>query len=161
MAQGFRTSRHVTAAPSPAPSPAAAGRYRQSGAIPYRVRKGELTVLLVTSRSRGNWIVPKGMVEPDMTPHDSAAKEAEEEAGVLGRVASVPAGSFRHRKGGVDWTVDVYDLEVKKELDDWLEKGHRRRRWAGVEEAVTLVENDDLRDLIAGLPDRLRKPAAK
>ena len=55
-----------------------AGKHKlilQSGVIPYRWRDGRLEVLLITSMRSGDWIVPKGLIEPDMTAHDSAAKE--------------------------------------------------------------------------------------
>ena len=48
----------------------------QSGAIPYAWAGDEPTYLLITSRRTGRWIFPKGMVEDDMTPAGSAAKEA-------------------------------------------------------------------------------------
>ena len=38
---------------------------RQSGVIPYRVRKGNLEILLITSRRERRWIIPKGIIEPD------------------------------------------------------------------------------------------------
>lgn len=65
-----------------------------------------LQVLLVTSSSRPDrWIVPGGGVEPDEDPHNTAMREVEEEAGVLGtlvrnlgifevRVRIVPPFSF-------------------------------------------------------------------
>ena len=52
--------------------------YRQSGAVPFRVRDGALEVLLITAVSSDHWIVPKGIVEPDLTPAASAAEEAHE-----------------------------------------------------------------------------------
>ena len=136
---------------------------RQSAAIPYRRRRGgsrqdtTLEVLLITSRRSGHWIVPKGLVEPGMTEHDSAAKEAEEEAGVVGRVGTRPVGSFEYHKWGGRCHVAVFDLEVSRELPDWPERGQRQRRWASVPEACDLVHNDRLRALIATLPDRLAR----
>ena len=142
---------------SSAPAPARVGRQRQSGAIPYRGGGGgdRLEVLLVTSRSRGEWIVPKGKLEPDMTAYDSAAKEAQEEAGVLGDVGTDPVGSFNYRKRDADCTVDVYDLKVARELSDWPERHERQRKWATVKEAAALVDNPELSKLIADLPRRL------
>ena len=58
--------------------------YRQSAVIPYRKRPNGLEVLLVTSRKGTRWVLPKGVVEPGMTPAASAAREALEEAGIRG-----------------------------------------------------------------------------
>jgi phosphohistidine phosphatase len=132
-------------------------RFRQSAVIPYRRqgRGGELEVLLITSIRRGAWIVPKGMVEPDLTEAESAAKEAREEAGVLGRVGREPVGSYTYEKWGGTCEVTVFDLEVQRELGDWPERDVRRRRWARTDDAVEAVENDRLKRMIAGLPARL------
>lgn len=130
-------------------------RIRQSAVIPYRWRGGQLQVLLITRRSNGEWIVPKGSIEPDMTAYDSAAKEAEEEAGVLGRVGTQPIGSFEYEKWSGPCIVRVYDLEVRRELSDWPEKRDRTRRWVDAGEAPSLVRSERLGELIALLPRRL------
>ena len=129
---------------------------RQSAVIPYRWQGERLRVLLITSRRSGDWIVPKGLVEPDMTEHDSAAKEAHEEAGVLGDVGTEPVGSFEYEKWGGVCVVRVYDLEVRRELSDWPEQGDRTRKWVDAGEAADLVKHAALGKLIAGLPARLR-----
>lgn len=67
--------------------------YRQSAVIPYRFGADGLEVLLITSRKRKRWVLPKGVVEPGMTPAGSAEKEAFEEAGIEGRVDDRPLGS--------------------------------------------------------------------
>jgi phosphohistidine phosphatase len=56
--------------------------YRQSGVIPVRKTDEGVEVLLVRSRSGRRWVIPKGIVEPCLSPAASAPKEAEEEAGV-------------------------------------------------------------------------------
>ncbi len=128
---------------------------RQSAVIPYRRRGGRLEVLLITSRGSGGWIVPKGLLEPDMTAHDSAAKEAEEEAGVVGAVGCESVGSFEYDKWGGLCVVSVFDMEVRQELSDWPEKADRTRKWFEANDAPTLVKHKSLGKLIAGLSARL------
>src|SRR5688500_15750654 len=128
---------------------------RQSAVIPYRMEGSRLRVLLITSRRSGDWIVPKGLLEPDMTEHDSAAKEAREEAGVVGRVGTESVGSFEYEKWGGRCVVRVFDPEVTRELADWPEKADRTRRWVDADEAAKLVKHKDLGRIIAGLPRRL------
>jgi phosphohistidine phosphatase len=60
--------------------------YRQSAVIAYRRRPRGVEVLLITSRKGTRWVLPKGVVEPGLSPATSAAKEALEEAGVRGTV---------------------------------------------------------------------------
>ena len=139
-----------------------AKRIKQSAALPYRQRRGGggLEVLLVTSMSRGDWIIPKGLVESDMTAYDSAAKEAWEEAGVTGRVGTAAVGSYDVEKWGGVCVVDVYDLEVEHTHDAWPECFDRKRRWVTVDEAVGLVRRAEVAGLIRTLPDRIARGAA-
>ena len=89
----------------------------QSGAIPYAWAGDEPTYLLITSRRTGRWIFPKGMVEDDMTPAGSAAKEAWEEAGVRGKVGEEALGIYRTEKverySRRMIAVEMYPLKVR------------------------------------------------
>ena len=60
--------------------------FKQSAVVPYRLVKNEIEVLLITTR-KGRWIIPKGIIEPELSAAESAAKEALEEAGVKGEVS--------------------------------------------------------------------------
>ena len=56
----------------------------QYGALPYRFTdSGGVEILLVTSRSRRRWILPKGLPVDGLEPSEAAAREAFEEAGVF------------------------------------------------------------------------------
>lgn len=131
------------------------GVIRQVGALSYAVVDGRMAFLLVTSRRSGRWIFPKGAIEPDLTPWDSAALEAYEEAGVLGEIEQVPIGSYRAAAGSgarlID--IDLYPLRVTQQLDSWKEKGQRLRHWVTVRESRRLLAHRDLADLVAGFHD--------
>ena len=75
--------------------------YRQSAVIPYRLREGRVEILLITSRKGKRWVVPKGILEPELTPAESAAKEAREEAGVSGRISAAPVATSCSRKSPI------------------------------------------------------------
>jgi uncharacterized protein len=130
---------------------------RQIAALPYRnVGHGldaPVQILLVTSRESKRWVIPKGNFGNNMAPHAAAAREAEEEAGVLGAVCPTPLGSYRYRKrkgsgASLMADVDVFPLAVSRELREWKEKDERKRRWFSLNEAAEAVEEPDLRDLI-------------
>jgi phosphohistidine phosphatase len=127
--------------------------YRQSAALPYRWRGDSVEVLLVTSRKGKHWILPKGIVEPGMSPPDSAAKEAEEEAGVIGEISSESLGSYRYRKWGGTCHVEVYPLLVRVELDQWEESAMRRREWVPPTAAQEAVDDAALRAVIVRFAD--------
>lgn len=127
----------------------------QSAVIPYRVHQGQVELLLITSIRRGRWIIPKGLIEPDLSPAESACKEAWEEAGVTGRVDENPLGSYQFRKSGRTWSVIVFLLQVQTVHERWPEQFQRRRRWLPVSQAVKVVRGPGLRDLIRLAPTQM------
>lgn len=70
--------------------------YSQSGVIPYRRNGSTLEVLLISSRARRRWLVPKGIIELGMRADESAVKEAFEEAGVGGILDGRPVGKYEY-----------------------------------------------------------------
>jgi 8-oxo-dGTP pyrophosphatase MutT (NUDIX family) len=125
--------------------------YRQSAVIPFRRRAGAVDVLMVTSRSGRRWIVPKGIIEPDLSPADSAANEAWEEAGVRGSMRPGAVGTYQYQKWGGTCTVEVFALDVERLEDAWPEQDLRQRRWVGLDEAAELVREEGLAAMIRAL----------
>ena len=121
-------------------------------------------MLLVTSRETRRWILPKGWVERGVTARDQAAREAFEEAGLVGRIGRRPVGSYRYdkllRSRSVPVRVDVFALQVEHRHDDWPEKGQREAMWATPEQAAALVDEDGLAAILLDLKDRRRLPRA-
>ncbi len=125
----------------------------QYGALPFELRGGETRVVLVTSRPNRRWILPKGRPERGMPPYEVAAHEAYEEAGLIGRIEQQPFFAFdstKRLKTGREVTclVKVYLFEVETLLDDWPEKHERERCWASPGEAITMVSEPGLAQLL-------------
>jgi 8-oxo-dGTP pyrophosphatase MutT (NUDIX family) len=143
----------------------------QYAALPYRLNKaGEFEVLLLTSRTRRRWIIPKGWPIKGLKPAKSAAREAFEEAGVRGTVSSKPLGRFIYDKQldedgrFVACEVTVFLLAVKRQLKTWPEFEQRETRWVAASEAATLTDEDGLRPLLEAFSakmDAKRKPATE
>jgi 8-oxo-dGTP pyrophosphatase MutT (NUDIX family) len=131
----------------------------QAGAIPYSVIDGEVRVLLVTSRGSGRWLIPKGNIDPGLTPAAAAAKETYEEAGIRGTIATdTPLGfftSFKTLKSGVERpvTVEVYALLVDRQLKRWPEAGEREACWMSANEADRSVKEPGLARLLLRLKE--------
>lgn len=126
----------------------------QFGALPWRRTASGLEVLLITTLNTRRWIVPKGWPMDGLPPHDTAAREAHEEAGITGKISSQAIGSFVYAKGMKDGDttpceVCVFPMQVEEQLDDWPEKGKREICWCNIENALALVEEPQLRRLIA------------
>ncbi|MEQ1956868.1 NUDIX hydrolase [Mesorhizobium sp. CN2-181] len=122
---------------------------KQIGALPFRRdAKGAIQFLLVTSRGTRRFVIPKGWRMRKLSDREAAAKEAMQEAGVLGTTASKPIGRYfywkRLKKFFVPITVAVYPLEVNEEMSTWREQQERLREWVTAGEAMTLVDEPEL-----------------
>src|SRR3954453_9200069 len=129
----------------------------QYACLPYRQRAdGAIEVVLVTSRGTRRWVIPKGWPMKGRKPHASAAREALEEAGLIGKVGKTPIGTYRYDKrlkGGeaAPCAVEVFPLEVKSQRKRWPEQKQRSVRWFAPEEAAAAVQESELRAIIPSL----------
>ncbi|WP_407123404.1 NUDIX hydrolase [Bradyrhizobium sp. STM 3561] len=125
---------------------------KQFAALPFRVDNSELHVMLITTRRKRRWSVPKGSPMRNKEPHHTAALEACEEAGLIGVVAKRALGSFKHRKrkGERKWTLNVavFPMKVHGQERWWPEKGEREAIRVPAETAARLVHKAQLRRLI-------------
>ena len=133
------------------------GIRRQYGAIAWRrSRSGELKILLITSRERGRWIVPKGWPIKGETPAKVAALEAFEEGGVFGDARSEPIGAYDYLKILRDGStalcrVVLFGIEVRGTLVNWPERSQRKRSWFTVSEAGRTVSDSQLARVLRSL----------
>jgi 8-oxo-dGTP pyrophosphatase MutT (NUDIX family) len=72
----------------------------QFGALPFRITAtGRLKIMMLTSRETRRWVIPKGWPIKGLKPHEVAVREAYEEAGLVGRIASKrPIGISHYEK---------------------------------------------------------------
>ena len=139
------------------PRDPATGRPLQTGVIPWRRAAEGVEVLLITGRSSGKWIIPKGWPMLFRSLADAAAHEAFEEAGVRGRLAPDPLGRVDAPKtcrfaGTIHWLLVVHAMEVTEELERWPEQDQRRREWLSMEEGAKRVRPRSIAPLIRALP---------
>ncbi|WP_236638474.1 NUDIX hydrolase [Mangrovicoccus ximenensis] len=132
----------------------------QFGALCYRRSKGRVQILLITSRGKGRWIIPKGWPISGRTPAAAAGIEAYEEAGVEGKAHPLCIGIYGSRKAGMPCVVALYAVEVSDLRRRYPEAGERKRRWVTPKEAAKLVEDEGLAQILARFrPEAL--PAAE
>ncbi|WEK02599.1 MAG: DUF47 family protein [Candidatus Sphingomonas phytovorans] len=127
----------------------------QIAALPYRIEPdGSARVMLITSRDTGRWVIPKGNPIKGLAPHEAAAEEAFEEAGVRGIACPSPIGSFsylKRRRAGRSrqLVVTVFPIAVVEQVADWPERHQRDTRWFDLPSAAAAVDEPELKALIA------------
>lgn len=129
---------------------------QQVAALPFVSFPEGIEVLLITSRHGGRWLLPKGWPSGKTAFSDDAAREAREEAGVIGAVHGDPVGEYTYDKvmsAGyrVRSHVFVYPLLIQEHRLDWPEREEREARWAGLSEAAELVGDKHLAKLLTRL----------
>ncbi len=137
----------------------------QFAALCYRVRRGKVQILLITSRRAKRWIVPKGWPMDGKTPAASAAQEAWEEAGVTGRPDGPCLGAYSYAKTLGDaedlpCVAMLYPVKVARLAKKFPESGQRRRRWVSRKKAAQLVAEPELARIIRDFDPRTKREVA-
>ena len=129
---------------------------RQYGVLAYDAPSGtDPRFLLITSRTTGRWVIPRGNPMPGLSPSQSAAQEAFEEAGLTGLVSPEEIGVYQYRKrrrngSEVTANVHVFPLRITIQSGNWPEHHERQTQWFTREEAAAAVDEPGLKDLILG-----------
>ena len=135
----------------------------QFGALPWRIDPDKgLQILLITSRDTGRWVIPRGNPMARLKGHETAAREAHEEAGLDGPISPTPVGRYgydKRRASGetIPATVTVYALEVTRQHHSWPERHERTSRWFEPDKAAFVVDEPELKALILAFAEN---PAA-
>lgn len=118
---------------------------KRYGVICYVPGKKKGDIVLVTRRSRKEWIVPKGRRIAGKSGPASALREAYEEGGLKGRV-------FRHKKASVTCMqgnkkvhLTLYSMRADKLLKRWPEERERKRVVVSRARAKKLVSCSGMR----------------
>lgn len=122
------------------------------GIIPFDIKDKAIAVLFVTSQTRGRWILPKGLAQPDETHEKTCHREGFEEAGVKGKaIMHYPLTALigKTTDAGIETIpVTYYPYFVKKQVDKWPDMDTRQRHWALIEDAQKVAYREDLLDVI-------------
>lgn len=145
------------------------GAFRQQYAalcFRYGDNGNDVEILIVTSRTTQRWIIPRGWPMKRKKPHEAAAIEAWEEAGVRGRVRKAAIGRYTYLKmldngDVVPCMVDVFQIEVTGAETSFKERGERLVEWVRPDEAARRVREIELKSLLVDFkPKGKRKDGA-
>lgn len=129
---------------------------KQVAVLPFVILGDEAKILLLTSRRRGRWIMPKGWPEKGNSLSASAMTEAIEEAGLAGHVANRAIGTYTYTKRmkrgyEISSNVSVYPMMVSHHLLDWPEKDQRTFGWFSLAEAEDLLDDAEAAKLLGSI----------
>lgn len=131
----------------------------QFGALCYRIQGDKVQVLLVTSRGTGRWIIPKGWPIDGATPAEAALQEAWEEGGVEGKIMGNALGIFSYVKEDdgtqMPCVVAVFPVKVQALKSKFPEAGQRKRKWVSRRKAAEMLDDPELRQIVAGFDPRM------
>jgi 8-oxo-dGTP pyrophosphatase MutT (NUDIX family) len=141
------------------------GAFRQQYAalcFRYADNSVDVEILLVTSRTSQRWIIPRGWPMKRKKPHQAAAIEAWEEAGVRGRVKKDAVGRYTYLKmldngDVVPCMVDVFQIEVTETDTTFKEHGERLLEWVRPDEAARRVRDIELKSLLVDFRPKGKK----
>jgi len=137
-------------------------RETTSGGIVFRKDKDGKVQILLMQDAKNRWTIPKGHVEKDEDPRDTAAREITEETGLkemkvyswLGKV------NFRYRRNHtlVLMTMHIYLVEAlgdtnKLKPEEWLND----IKWLPSADAIDKIAYDDIGKLILVGMKRIRE----
>ncbi|NTJ11699.1 NUDIX hydrolase [Rhizobium lusitanum] len=158
-------SKHLLQQLAQTPDKLFGGMFRsQFGAVCFRYKDGgeEFEILVITSRESGRWIIPKGWPIKGKKPHEVAAIEAWEEAGVRGTVRKRTIGRYTYLKDLDDANVapcivEMFQIEVKEVRADFKEQGQRILNWVTPSEAARRVREIELKSLLVHFSPQTKK----
>lgn len=129
------------------PVPKSGKTIQQVAALPFVAGESGYKLVLIASRNDGRWLIPKGWPEDGEKLEAGAAREAREareEAGIVGDIHADPVGSYVYMKllasgERIRSEVSVFPLVVCRLQSNWPERASRERRRVGDKDIARLL----------------------
>lgn len=131
------------------------------GVLPYLFEGNRTRVVLITSRGKGRWILPKGRPVNGIPHADQALVEAFEEAGIVGRFGPFDPIDVVRGEGARARSLRLYPMHVRHLAERWPEEVERRRKVVSPRKAIELLDEVALKmaleQFVASLRGRLSR----
>jgi len=106
-----------------------------------------LSVLLVHSSKRGDWVFAKGGHESFESRSECARRELLEEGGVEGvLLAELPAVEFASKKQHLS-RMHTFLMQVTRQHAVWAEQAERRRKWVPMQQMDAVLTREETRSV--------------
>lgn len=129
------------------------GFTEQAGAVVFRRGDDGFRILLVRGKKNpSDWIFPKGHIEDGETPAEAAVREAQEEAGVTGRIVKPLWPALTFEAGGRQLRVQYFLVEFTAKAPS---KEERETAWLPPSRALEQLTHPTARALLEAALERL------
>lgn len=136
-------------------------REATAGGVVYRITKSGNLQICLFQDVRDRWTIPKGHIEPGETAQETAIREIGEEVGLFDIIPICWLGkvNFRYRREStlVMMNMQTYLFKVGKNDVPKKEKWMHDVRWFDFDDAIEVVEYEDIGKLILLAKNRLRQ----
>ncbi len=129
------------------------------GVLPYLFERGRTRIVLITSRGKGHWILPKGHPAKGVPNADQALVEAFEEAGIVGRFGPFDPIEVVRGSGSRARYLRLFPMHVRHLADRWPEDICRRRKVVSPKRAIDMVDDRALRKALEAFVSQLQSLA--
>jgi 8-oxo-dGTP pyrophosphatase MutT (NUDIX family) len=139
-------------------------RQVSAGGVAFRRNKGTVRVALIRVGEPSRWQLPKGHLDDDETPEQTAMREVREETGVdcelLGKIGTIDYWFYKTQDGGkvrlhkyVHFFLMKYQSGSIRDHDEEVDEA----RWVEIEEAIRMLTFKDERRMVAQARGLIRK----
>ena len=145
---------------------------RSAGLVMYRVRDGQIQVLLVhlggpfwVKKDRGAWSIPKGEMDPNEDAQSAAKREFEEETGIRPEGEMSPLGTVRQKSGKTvsawGFAGDCDPTRIKSNLFsmEWPPRSGKQQQFPEIDRAEFFTVAAAKEKIIAGEFELLQRLA--
>ena len=110
-----------------------------AGSVTFRQGASEILYLVISSSDGAHWVFPKGHIEPNESPEETALRELREEAGIIGEIVDrLSIQSFEKRRERV-----FVQYFLIKEIGSCQRKEQRIIRWESQDSALDLLSFEE------------------
>jgi diadenosine hexaphosphate hydrolase (ATP-forming) len=125
------------------------------GGIVFQARECQPQVLLVGARKApGQWIFPKGHLEPGESAGSAALREVNEEAGVEGRLVGPVGEPIEFRSGAEPVRVQYFLIQATR---DGASPEGRPKQWLPIEPALSTLSFEESRRLLRAAAPQIQQ----